>query len=106
MAAPREDRPALDRWFERVFGDDEPGRLGTGWPSGTASVFLGTLGLLAVLVLWFPERLTTARFRALFGTAYLPGSSWPDRYGIAGEPVPEGCLGQLAHPFRFDPDAR
>ncbi len=66
MTAPREDRPALDRWFDRVFGDDEPGRLGTGWLSGTASVFLGLLGLLSVLVLWFPEWLTTPRFRGLY----------------------------------------
>ena len=66
MIAPREDRPVLDRWLERAFGDDEPGRLGTGWLSGTASVFLGGLGLLAVLVLWFPEWLSTPRFRALY----------------------------------------
>ncbi len=66
MIAPREDRPALDRWFERAFGDEESGRLGTGWLSGTASVFLGAVGLLSVLVLWFPEWLTTARFRALY----------------------------------------
>jgi len=66
VSTPGDDRPALDRWFERVFGDDQPGRLGTGWLSGTASVFLGCLGLLSVLVLWFPEWLTTARFRALY----------------------------------------
>ena len=66
MTDRRDDRPALDRWFESAFGDDQPGRLGTGWLSGTASVFLGGLGLLAVLVLWFPEWLTTARFRALY----------------------------------------
>ena len=29
-------------------------------------MFLGGLGLLAVLVLWFPEWLTTPRFRALY----------------------------------------
>lgn len=66
MVTPREDRPALDRWFDRVFGDDEPARLGSGWLSGTASVFLGSLGLLGVLVLWFPEWLSTARFRSLY----------------------------------------
>lgn len=66
MSPGRDDRPALDRWFEQVFGDEESGRLGTGWLSGTASVFLGGLGLLAVLVLWFPERLTTPRFRSLY----------------------------------------
>ncbi|MBI3208471.1 MAG: sterol desaturase family protein [Candidatus Solibacter usitatus] len=35
----------------------------------------------------------------IFGSYYLP-ERWPDSYGIAGGPkVPEGFLGQLAHPF-------
>jgi lathosterol oxidase len=66
MSPSQEQPPLLDRWFERVFGDDEPARLGTGWLSGTVSVFLGALGLLGVLVLWFPEWLSTARFRSLY----------------------------------------
>jgi sterol desaturase/sphingolipid hydroxylase (fatty acid hydroxylase superfamily) len=66
MAGTRDDRPALDRWLERTFDDDEPTRLGSGWLSGTASVFLGGLGLLAVLVFWFPQWLSTPRFRALY----------------------------------------
>jgi len=66
MDAPRDDRPALDRWLARVFDDAEPTRLGSGWLSGTLSVFLGALALGAVLVLWFPEWLTTPRFRALY----------------------------------------
>ena len=36
----------------------------------------------------------------VFGTQHLPGNAWPDTYGIAGDPVPEGYLRQLAHPFR------
>jgi lathosterol oxidase len=64
--SPSDGRPALDLWFERVFGDEESGRLGTGWLSGTASVFLGGLSLLAVLVLWFPQWLSTPRFRSLY----------------------------------------
>jgi lathosterol oxidase len=36
----------------------------------------------------------------LFGTAFLPGDAWPEAYGIAGDPVPEGYLGQMVHPFR------
>jgi lathosterol oxidase len=36
----------------------------------------------------------------LFGSEHLPASAWPERYGIAGDPVPEGYLDQLAHPFR------
>ncbi len=62
----RDDRPALDRWLARAFDDDEPVRFGSGWLSGTASVFLGVMGLLAVTVLWFPEWLSTARFRSLY----------------------------------------
>jgi lathosterol oxidase len=34
----------------------------------------------------------------LFGTAWLP-ERWPARYGIAGDPVPDGWLRQLAWPF-------
>jgi lathosterol oxidase len=66
MSGSDDSRPVLDRWLERAFGDEESGRLGSGWLSGTASVFLGGLGLLAVLVLWFPAWLTTPRFRALY----------------------------------------
>ncbi len=36
----------------------------------------------------------------LFGTAHLPDGRWPDVYGIAGNPVPEGYLPQLAYPLR------
>jgi lathosterol oxidase len=35
----------------------------------------------------------------LFGTAYLPEDRWPEQYGIAGHPVPEGYWRQLALPF-------
>lgn len=35
----------------------------------------------------------------IFGSAYLP-DRWPERYGIDGDPVPEGWLAQLAWPFR------
>ena len=73
MSAPRDDRPPLDRWLERAFGDAESGRLGTGWLSGTASVFLGALGLGAVLVLWFPQWLSTERFRSLYPLPALRG---------------------------------
>jgi len=156
MSDGREDRPALDRWFERVFDDDESSRLGSGWLSGTASVFLGALGplhlagfaepaLYAYLVFvsfhavfihakvrlsfgalesllvtprfhhWHHARAAEARDRnfavhlpwldRLFGTTHLPRGEWPDGYGITGDPVPEGYLGQLAHPFRLDPTA-
>jgi lathosterol oxidase len=35
----------------------------------------------------------------LFGTFYLPGEAWPDAYGIAENPVPEGYVKQLGWPF-------
>jgi sterol desaturase/sphingolipid hydroxylase (fatty acid hydroxylase superfamily) len=38
----------------------------------------------------------------LFGTHWLPEDAWPDRLGIAGDPVPEGWLRQLVHPLRKD----
>ena len=40
----------------------------------------------------------------LLGTAYLP-ERWPAHYGVAGEPVPEGWVTQLVHPFRKPPRA-
>ena len=64
-------RPALDRWFERVFGDDEPARLGTGWLSGVAGTFLGALALGGVLVLLFPGWLSTPRFRTAYPLGLL-----------------------------------
>ena len=42
----------------------------------------------------------------LFGTFHLPGEAWPERYGIAGEPVPEGYVGQLLYPLRRRRDQR
>jgi lathosterol oxidase len=36
----------------------------------------------------------------LFGTLHLPGARWPERYGLAGRPVPEGWLAQLVWPLR------
>jgi lathosterol oxidase len=35
----------------------------------------------------------------VFGSAYLPVGRWPDRYGIAGDPVPEDYVKQLRWPF-------
>jgi sterol desaturase/sphingolipid hydroxylase (fatty acid hydroxylase superfamily) len=63
--------PSLDRWFERAFGDAEPSRFGTGWASGVASVFLASVALGAVVVLWFPGWLSTARFRPLYPLPFL-----------------------------------
>ena len=55
----------LDRLLERVFGDAEPEHWGTGWISGTLSVFLGALGLAGVACLLWPQLLTSPEVRAL-----------------------------------------
>jgi len=39
----------------------------------------------------------------LFGTAYFPPGRWPDAYGIAGRPVPDGYWRQLIWPLRRQP---
>lgn len=53
----------LDSAFKRIFDDDEPDALGSGWWSGVASVFLGMLGFAGGLCLLFPEWLTTPSVR-------------------------------------------
>ena len=55
-----------DALLARLFGDSEPGRFGTGWISGVASVFLGALALGGVLCLHFPEALTSPELRAIY----------------------------------------
>jgi lathosterol oxidase len=55
----------LDRLLQRVFGDAEPEHWGTGWMSGTLSVFLGALGLAAVACLLWPQLLTSPAMRGL-----------------------------------------
>jgi len=57
---------SLDPLLKRAFGDDEPERLGSGWLSGVLSVWLGVLGVGAVLCLHFPELLTTPELRAVY----------------------------------------
>ena len=36
----------------------------------------------------------------LFGTFHMPEGRQPSRFGIEGDPVPDGLLPQLAYPFR------
>jgi lathosterol oxidase len=50
-----------------------PRHFGSGWISGVVSVFLGGIGLGAVLCLLFPERLTTPEFRAFYNLKLLRG---------------------------------
>ena len=56
----------LERWLARAFDDDEPTAVGSGWMSGTASVFLGLVAVLGALAFWFPGLFTTAEFRARY----------------------------------------
>ncbi len=53
----------LDRAFQRVFNDNEPTSAGSGWWSGAASVFLGSLALAGVACFLFPDWLTTREVR-------------------------------------------
>jgi len=55
-----------DAFFEKLFGDSEPGDFGTGWISGTASVFFGVLGFGGALCLHFPGLLSLPDARALY----------------------------------------
>jgi sterol desaturase/sphingolipid hydroxylase (fatty acid hydroxylase superfamily) len=66
-----ESRPRLDVALERLFGDADPARLGTGWISGTAGVFLGAIAVGGVLVFRFPDWLTTGQFRSAYPVAGL-----------------------------------
>ena len=63
---PIRGRSRLDEWFARFFGDDQPTHVGTGWFSGTASIFFGALGLGAVACLHYPELLTQVDLRARY----------------------------------------
>src|SRR5712691_2546546 len=64
---------ALDRYFRRIFGDDEPSKLGSGRVGGVGSVLGGALGLSGVLCLHFPQLLTAPVLRAYYPVALLRG---------------------------------
>ncbi len=51
--------------MKRAFGDDEPTHVGSGWMSGTISVFLGVLAVGAVVCFYVPELLTSPDVRAV-----------------------------------------
>ena len=53
-----------DEFFRKTFGDSQSVHLGSGWVSGVSAVFLGLLGLGAVLCLRFPALLTLPEARA------------------------------------------
>jgi hypothetical protein len=66
-----------DAFFNRLFGDSQSTKLGTGWVSGTASVFFGMLALGGVLSLHFPAVLTLPEARAHYPMAFICPSNPP-----------------------------
>src|SRR5258706_1855617 len=64
---------SLDRYFRRIFGDDEPSNLGSGWVGGVGSVLGGALSLFGVLCLHFPRLLTAPVLRPHYPVALLRG---------------------------------
>jgi sterol desaturase/sphingolipid hydroxylase (fatty acid hydroxylase superfamily) len=60
-----------DAFFQKLFGDSEPTRLGSGWVSGVSSVFFGILGLGGALCLHFPALLTLPDARAHYPLAII-----------------------------------
>lgn len=65
------ERPALERWITRTFGDPETKRFGSGWMSGTSGVFLGFLAVLAVLAFRFPDLLSSPELRGRYSIPVL-----------------------------------
>jgi lathosterol oxidase len=57
---------SLDRWFARLFGDDEPTAVGSGWPGGVVAVLAGLLALGGVFCMRFPGTLTAPSLRAIY----------------------------------------
>ena len=61
----------LERLFTRVFGDPDPKAVGSGWMSGTASVFLGALAVFGVVAFAYPGLFTTSEFVRLYPVGVL-----------------------------------
>jgi sterol desaturase/sphingolipid hydroxylase (fatty acid hydroxylase superfamily) len=62
---------SLDSLFKRLFGDDEPTHLGSGWTAGVVSVLAGLIALGGVLCFHFPDLLSAPRFRGLYPIGLL-----------------------------------
>ena len=65
--------PAAERWLGRLLGDDGARKLGSGWISGVAGVFFGATAAGAVLVLHFPDLLTTEDLRPRYSLPLVRG---------------------------------
>lgn len=57
---------SFESWVTKTFGDDDPSNFGSGWASGTTSVFLGALSIFAVLCFRYPDLLVQAEFRGKY----------------------------------------
>jgi sterol desaturase/sphingolipid hydroxylase (fatty acid hydroxylase superfamily) len=66
-----DSRSRLDRWIARLFDDNEPTSLGSGWTSGTTSVFLGVLSIGGVACLRFPDLLTWPMVREVYALTWI-----------------------------------
>lgn len=64
-------RLSAEQWLARLFADDRPRHLGTGWLSGLLGIVLGLLALLAVLCLHFPQYLTLPELRGRYPLALV-----------------------------------
>jgi len=63
----------FERWLARALGDDAPRHVGSGWISGVIGVFLGATAFGAIVVLHFPDLLTTADLRARYPLPLMRG---------------------------------
>ena len=85
--------PPLERWLARAFGDVEGTHFGSGWISGTASVFLGALALL------YPIPLLRALVNVTIGLAFLLGQPEEDLKGGDSHLIsPESTAALLGRP--------
>ncbi len=57
---------AFEKRLTEIFGDDQPGHFGTGWWSGILSAFFGLLSLGSVIVLHWPQLLSSASLRGYY----------------------------------------
>ena len=73
MQPPDPPSTPLDRRMRRLFGDDEPKWLGSGWVSGVVSLICGALGLFGVVCLHFPQVFTAPILRSSYPVPLLRG---------------------------------
>lgn len=57
---------SLEAWITKTFANEEPAGFGYGWVSGTVSVFLGVLSVLAVICFRWPEYFVMEEMRGKY----------------------------------------